>query len=608
MNTPSPPLSAQACAAVAPAVAGSALDLPESSYRALFAYNPLPMWVYHRQTLGMLAANPAALALYGYSQQEFLGLTLDDLHLGAAPLPATEEPGAVWQHRQRDGTQMAVELVTEALLLDGVPACLVQVRDVTAQRRAGQSHQELARRLSTTLESITDAFFTLDRAWCFTYVNAQAEKLLRAPAAQLIGFNVWDKFPQALGTTFQREYERAMAENCKTRFESFYAPWSVWLAVDAYPSAQGLAVYFRDVTEKHLAEQRLIEERETLATVLNAASDAIISVDEQGLIKLFNPGAERIFGRSSQSVQDQLIELLMPERFRSAHPAQRGRFLQSGETERMMGLGLVKGLRADGREIDLEGSISRVTIQGQRRLIISMRDVTERVAAQAEFQQSKAQLSRLTHKLMTQEKTLVKRLAQVLHDQLGQTMAALRMCHETILTLQSDGGARDTERLQAQMGTLIAQAIRQVRQVLVDLRPPLLDEQGLVAALDNELRNRSQVHPQIDISIHVPPAMDAQRWPLEVEYAAFMIAREAVENALRHSGASWLTVRLSGHARALQMEVADNGVGMASSAPQAGHLGILGMQERAQAVGALVTLSAGQHEGTRVGFNWQATP
>lgn len=275
----------------------------------------------------------------------------------------------------------------------------------------------------------------------------------------------------------------------------------------------------------------------------------------------------------------------------------------------MMGFGLVKGLRSDGQEIDLEVTISQVTVHEQQVMIANLRDVSDRARAQTEFEHSRAQLSDLTRRLMTQEKTLVKRLGQALHDQLGQTMAAIRMAHETIITLQRGKATPGIESLQLQMGKLISQAIRQVRQVLVDLRPPLLEEHGLAAALDNELRNRSLTQPQVDISVSVTPDVASLRWPSEVEYAAFMVAREAVENALRHSRAASVAVRLTGTASSLQLEVTDNGVGIKPGATvKAGHLGILGMQERAHAIGAKVTLASNKPQGACVRFMWEPTP
>lgn len=585
------------------------------SHRLLFERNPVPMWVYDAQTLNMLAVNAAALAQYGYSRDEFVSLTLLDLHHpdDSAQLhkhldSAAHEKHAptAWRHRNRNGEWIEVETVTEEIEVAGVHARVALVRDMTALRRAERAQNELAQQLNRTLESISDSFLTLDPEWRFSYLNSQAEKLLDRSCDQLLGRNIWEVFPEAVGSSFQLELERAMAQACTVNFEDYYAPLGAWMSVTAYPTEQGLAVYFCDVTQKHAADQRLREEWETLRAVVNSSSDGILITDSDGLIQLLNPAAEHVFGCSQESLLDQPIEVLLPLRYRVAHCEHRRRFVTSGASNRMMGLGIVKGLHADGHEIDLEGTISQMTVQGNTLLIVGLKNVGERLAMQASFQKSRAQLASLTHRFMTQEKTLVKGIAQVMHDQVGQTLAAIRMAHETIVTLQNGHASADMNRLQAQLGTLIGQAIRQVRQVLVDLRPPLLEEHGLAAALDNELRNRSLAHQFVDISMHVPPKVDRMRWPPEVEYAAFMVVREAVENALRHSGASTVSVRITGAEKFLKIEVGDNGVGIKpGESLRVGHLGILGMQERASAVGASIKIDSGKLSGARVTFIWR---
>ncbi|MDP2368220.1 PAS domain S-box protein [Rhodoferax sp.] len=587
-------------------------------YRMLFERNPLPMCVVDGTTLRVLAVNEAAVSQYGYSMPEFVELTLLDLHHeDEHPLvrehfdsPLDDRSATrLWRHRHRNGALIEVEAVTQHVDVNGVRAHMVLFRDMTEQRRVEAAQRVLTERLTATLESITDAFFTLDRDWCFTYVNPQAERLLRHSRDEMLGHNIWEVFPEAVGSTFQTEYELATIAGTSASFEALYAPWKVWLAVKAYPSDQGLAAYFHDVTEQRLNEQRLGEERETLAAVVNSTNDGVISVDSQGLIQTFNPGAERIFGRAATGMRGQSLAVLMPERFRAAHAPHIQAFVQSDVHSRMMGLGLIKGLRADGQELDLEGTIAKVTVQDQPMLLVNLRDVTARVLADAEFEQSRAQLSDLTQRLMTQEKALVKRLAQSLHDQLGQTMAAIRMAHETVVAVQAGQVSPEVDRLQSQLGMLIGQAIRQVRQVLIDLRPPLLEEQGLASALDNELRNRSLVLPKVDFSIDAAPEVTAMRWPSDVEYAAFMVAREAIENALRHSGSGCVAIWLSGGPLSLKLEVIDEGSGIPVGATRRnGHLGILGMHERANAVGATVTIDSDEANGTRMCFGWQPPP
>ncbi len=99
------------------------------------------------------------------------------------------------------------------------------------------------------LESISDAFFSLDSDWRFTYVNSQATQVLNRSKTDLIGKRIWEAFPEAVGSVFEQEYRRAADHQITVSFESFYPPLGAWFAVRAYPIESGLAVYFQDITE-----------------------------------------------------------------------------------------------------------------------------------------------------------------------------------------------------------------------------------------------------------------------------------------------------------------------------------------------------------------------
>ncbi len=132
------------------------------------------------------------------------------------------------------------------------------VRDVTESRNASGEARRLALQLATTLESITDAFLTLDRDWRCTYVNGQAELLLRRPRSQLLGSRLWEEFPEAVGSLLQQQCRRAMDGNITVQFEAYFEPIEVWLSLRLFPSAQGLAIYFRNVTQRVQAQQEIL--------------------------------------------------------------------------------------------------------------------------------------------------------------------------------------------------------------------------------------------------------------------------------------------------------------------------------------------------------------
>ncbi len=100
------------------------------------------------------------------------------------------------------------------------------------------------------LESITDAFFALDSDWHFIYVNAQAERLLARPRRALLGCNVWEEFPDAVGSVFEREYRRAVDEQSAVSFEAFFPLLDAWFEVRAFPALDGLSVFFHDISEQ----------------------------------------------------------------------------------------------------------------------------------------------------------------------------------------------------------------------------------------------------------------------------------------------------------------------------------------------------------------------
>ena len=131
------------------------------------------------------------------------------------------------------------------------------VQDISATKESEVRERALAERLASTLEKITDGFCTLDPQWRFTYISGRAAKVMRRDAHELLYQSIWDEFPQAVGSIFQQQYQRAVETNKPVHFEEFYPALGVWLAISAYPSADGLGIYFRDVTEKRDAEKQL---------------------------------------------------------------------------------------------------------------------------------------------------------------------------------------------------------------------------------------------------------------------------------------------------------------------------------------------------------------
>jgi PAS domain S-box-containing protein len=166
-----------------------------------------------------------------------------------------------------------------------------------------------------------------------------------------------------------------------------------------------------EVTERKRAEEALSRTMTRLDGIIESAMDAIISVDEQQRIVLFNPAAERMFGVSGNEALGQDLKRFIPERFRRAHGRHIEEFGKTGVTTRRMGaLGSISGLRASGEEFPIEASISQVEVGGERLFTVILRDITRRVRAEESLRQAQAALAAHAENL---EREVAERTAQL---------------------------------------------------------------------------------------------------------------------------------------------------------------------------------------------------
>ena len=261
-----------------------------------------------------------------------------------------------------------------------------QERREKDRREAETQARRLAEQLSDTLESITDAFFTLDREWRFTYLNREAERQFGRARDSLIGQVVWEVFPESLGTTFETKYRRAVASETPVEFEEYFPPRRAWLNVRAYPSDQGLTVYFQNVTKQReaRAEARTSEERFRLLAKAN--NDAIWDWDITSNALWWNEGFQTLFGYRLEE-----IEATTRSWTTRVHPEERREVIRS--LERAISDGEdswsaeYRFRRSDGTYAFVldRGHIIRDPLGVPVRMIGGMTDLTERKKLEAQF-------------------------------------------------------------------------------------------------------------------------------------------------------------------------------------------------------------------------------
>ena len=169
-------------------------------------------------------------------------------------------------------------------------------QDLSALREAEANAERSGARLVRTLENVTDAFYTLDRDWRYTYLNPEAVRMQGKSRAAMLGKVVWDVFPEAVGTMFDVQFRRAVETGETVAFDSYYEPLNMWFEVRAFPSEEGLAVYFLDVSAKRAAEQALAASEQRYRTLFERAGDAILIMDDETRCVDANESAAEMLG------------------------------------------------------------------------------------------------------------------------------------------------------------------------------------------------------------------------------------------------------------------------------------------------------------------------
>jgi PAS domain S-box-containing protein len=290
--------------------------------------------------------------------------------------------------------------------MSGRPLRMVgSVVDITRRRAAEQEARDLARRLTLTLESVTDAVFTLDRTWRFGYLNSRAAALLERRASDLVGKVVWEEFPVAVDSIFETEYRRAMADGVPAMFEAHYpAPINKWFHVNVYPSEEGLVVYFRDVTDSHQATRALKASEERFRLLSKATNDAIWDWDLVTNALWWNEGYETLFGRGRHEVDASIDSWTA-----YIHPEDLDRTV--GEINEVIDgggdhwAGQYRYLRADGSYAWVldRGYVIRDAEGVPMRMIGGMTDLTDRVMAEEQVAEQAALIDEASDAILVRD-------------------------------------------------------------------------------------------------------------------------------------------------------------------------------------------------------------
>jgi PAS domain S-box-containing protein len=354
-----------------------------------------------------------------------------------------------------------------------------------------------------------------------------------------------------------------------------------------------------DITLRNQAKAALEESEARMRAIFDTAVDAIVTIDEQGIIERANRATERLFGYAESELVGRNVSMLMPSPFREQHDGYLAHYRRTGE-RRIIGIGReVQGQKKNGDIFPMELAVAEMWF-GTRRMFTGMvRDISERKAAESALHQSQAELRQLAayqERLKEEER---KRIAQEIHDELGALLTGIK-AHVSVSIDRTASAKREADPLLKEALGLADTAIKTVRKVITDLRPSVLDQLGVWAALEwytEQIEGRSG----LDCECLIEP--DVQEVELDQDRSTmlFRIVQEALTNVVRHAKASRAEVRVEREGGHILAVVADDGCGIDSDRLlNRESWGILGMYERARYFGGELRITGTPGRGTEV--------
>ena len=491
---------------------------------------------------------------------------------------------------------------------------------LVAEHRTQASQAQLA----GIVDSAMDAIITVDAAQNIVLFNRAAEQIFRCTRHEALGAPLERFIPPRFraahrghiehfartGVTSRRMGDvttlgglRAGGSNEGTaEGEEFPIEASISQAGDA--GERYYTVILRDITRRRETEAEaerirgeLGEAQTRLAAIVDSAMDAVITVDEEQKIVLFNRAAEQVFGVRREAMLGTPLDRLLPARFRAAHRGHVEAFGRTGVTSRRMGdVTTLWALRPQsGEEFPIEASISQAVEGGKRYYTVILRDITLRKQAEDALRQSQRELRELSARVLEAREEEKAHLARELHDELGQLLTALKMDLGWLRERLPDA---ELAQRAAEMGTLLDRTVSATRRIMADLRPMMLDDLGLgdaAAWLVDDFAKRSGIACRIEL------AEDLQEVSKAVATAVYRAIQESLTNIARHAGAKHAWVNVAMDEGALQVEVEDDGRGIApADLAKARSLGLRGMRERISFLGGTLEITRAARGGTRV--------
>jgi PAS domain S-box-containing protein len=483
------------------------------------------------------------------------------------------------------------------------------VREIDERRGAERAARRSEQHFEALLDSAPDAAVVIDSDGRITLVNQQTEHVFGYRRDELVGQPVDlllpDRFktrhPDHRDAYFADPLTRPMGAGLELfglRKNGTEFPIDISLSAIDPEDGRLATAFIRDASERKETEDARRRNEARLAQLIEGAPDAVVIIDAAGKVMIINSQTEEMFGYERDELLGQSVEVLLPERHRNPHAGHRAGYFADPRI-RSMGEGLeLFGLRKDRTEFAVDIWLSAIDTDDGRIATARIRDITERKRQEAELEQSLVQRRALLSHLVSSGEEERQRIAADIHDDSIQVMAAAGM---RLQILRRELHESEDLELLDKVEVTIGASIARLRHLLFELHPPVLDSEGLSAALRmylDEAEQQTQIRFALDDRLESQP-------PKETRLIIYRIVQEALTNVRKHSEARSARLSLEPSNGGVLVRVADDGVGFsaeAASTPHPGHLGLTALGERADLAGGWLRIISNPGAGTKVEF------
>ena len=438
-----------------------------------------------------------------------------------------------------------------------------------------------------------DGLITIDERQRVVMVNAAASRMFGCPAAEMLGSDLSRFIPASQRAAHAKQVlqfldsdaierhalTRKTITGLRANGDEFVAEVTITRmgTVESLGARRLVTAQLRDLSD---LRSRMASVTERMRSIIDLAPLAVWITDGDRIVYA-NKASATLFGATDHQwlMGRSIYSLLRPE----SHATLRQGLLLALSTDTPPPIISERIARLDGHAREVEIAVAALPDHGTTTLQMVISDVTDRINLQRKLQTSRQELRHFTAGLVEAREAERRHIARELHDELAQRLTAMKMVLATMGAPGAPGATGAADNPVAALMEMIDDTTAAVRRIAADLRPPMLDDLGLNAAIDwlvNGWAHRMGLSVSLALEANDPPIGDS------ASIALYRILQEALTNVVRHAKASKVRVELQSSADAVVLTVQDDGIGLpARAAQQPGSHGLLGMRERCQMLG-----------------------